>query len=103
MARPKKLQEIKITGDIKIPKSTFQTGFSGTIDDWGRIQTVGKEFAGCEFEIYVIPKKVDKVVCPKCGKLGPFSRENKDSNTYECLRCNTKFSVLTEWSDIYLT
>jgi len=57
MARPRKLEQIYIPGDIKIKKSEFQTGFRGTIDAWGQIKTVGKEFAGCEFEIYVKHKK----------------------------------------------
>jgi len=57
MARPRKLEQIIITGDIKIKKSEFQTGFRGTVDAWGKIKTVGTEFAGCEFEIYVKKRK----------------------------------------------
>jgi len=53
MPRPRKLEPIKIVGDIKIKESKFQAGFTGTIDAWGQIKTVGTEFAGCEFEIYV--------------------------------------------------
>jgi len=57
MARPRKLEPIKITGNINIKKSEFQAGFAGTIDEWGQIKTVGKEFAGCEFQIYVKKKE----------------------------------------------
>ncbi|KKQ41658.1 MAG: hypothetical protein US61_C0042G0008 [Parcubacteria group bacterium GW2011_GWE2_37_8] len=57
MPRPRKLEQIIITGDIKIKKSEFQTGFRGTVDAWGQIKTVGKEYDNCEFEIYVKNRK----------------------------------------------
>lgn len=60
MARPRTLEKIVITGDIKIKKSEFQVGYRGTIDAWGQIKTVGSEYAGCEFEIYVKKQKKEE-------------------------------------------
>lgn len=53
MPRPRKYKEIQITGDITIPASKFKAGFTGVIDKQGQIRVIGKEFADCEFEVYV--------------------------------------------------
>lgn len=58
MARPRTLEKIVITGNISIPAKTFQVGFRGIVEPDGRIKTMGKEYAGCEFEVYIKkPKK----------------------------------------------
>lgn len=55
MPRPKALEEIELVPDIVINPDYYQTGFKGTIDDKGRVPTVGIEFAG--MEVYVFVKK----------------------------------------------
>lgn len=54
MPRPKSLKEIELVPDIVINPDHYRAGFKGTLDEKGRMsQAVGKEYARCEFYVFI--------------------------------------------------
>ncbi len=54
MPRPKSLEPIELVPNIVINPEHYQAGFMGVVDEKGRMsQSIGKEFANCEFYVFV--------------------------------------------------